>query len=152
MYNGGNGPSRPPTSQMPEMRYTNNASPRPPTGAAARPYTPGSQYDPVPQSSGAGQYYRPSTQGSAMTSHSAMPGHDFQEGRRPSLPTPAYERPSYSRQPSPSPFGYNESADDFHRGGYPGEETYPLTAYPAAHPGTPGTPYDGFEGDTGNST
>jgi len=138
---------------MSENRYASNSSPRPPTGAAARPYTPGgSNYEPVPQSAntGGGQYYRPSTQGSMATAHSTMS--PFDQERRPSVPTPAYERPNYSRQPSPAPYpAYNESPDDFHRSGYGTEETYPLTAYPT-HPGTPGTPYDGFEGETGTST
>jgi len=75
------------------------------------------------------------------------------------MPTPAFERPAYSRDNSPGPryTGYNDSQDDFARpltAGYsvagPNEETYPLTAY-AQHPHTPGTPYDDFEGDTGNS-
>jgi hypothetical protein len=81
-------------------------------------------------------------------------GYDLQDnGRRPSMPTPAYERPNYSRGNSPAPpapyGGYNESHEDF-RQGYGTEETYPLTAY-AQHPMTPGSPYEGFEGDTGNS-
>jgi hypothetical protein len=77
------------------------------------------------------------------------------------MPTPVYDRPSYSRGNSPAPYSaYNESQDDFHRQNYEAEETYPLTAYPQAphvmtpgHPMTPGTPggYEEFEGDTGNS-
>ena len=155
MYNGGGGgtggSSRPPTSQVPEMRYTSNSSPRPPVGAAARPYTAGSHYDaPAPPPVSAGQYHRPSTQGSTMTAQSNVPGFDYHEqGRRPSMPTPVHDRPNYSRNPSPAPYaGYHD--DEYHRAGYGAEETFPLTAYPT-HPGTPGTPYEGFEGDTGNS-
>jgi hypothetical protein len=156
MYNGGgggDGGSRPPTAQMPEMRYANSASPRPPTGAAARPYTAGSYQEQPAQ--GPSPYYRPPTQGSQVipppTSHSNV-AFDLQDnGRRPSMPTPVYDRPSYSRANSPAPYaGYNESHEDFHGHNYGNEETYPLTAYPS-HPMTPGTPYDGFEGDTGNA-
>ena len=154
MYNGGGGnASRPPTGQGPEMRYANSASPRPPTGAA-RPYTPGGYQDAYAPAA-AVPYTRPSTQGSQIppsTSHSNIQGYELQEpGRRPSMPTPVYDRPSYSRTNSPAPYGgYNESRDDFHAANYTSEETYPLTAY-AQHPMTPGTPYDGFEGDTGNA-
>src|SRR5271170_3274740 len=142
MYNGGGGSggSRPPTFQAPEMRYANSGSPRPPTGAA-RPYTPGGYED----------AYRPPTQGSQIppsSSHSNIQG--FDTGRRPSMPMPAYDRPSYSRGNSPAPYvAYNESQDDFHRQGYGAEETYPLTQYPQ-HPMTPGTPGEDFEGETGN--
>jgi hypothetical protein len=153
MYNGGGGGSRPPTAQQPEMRYANSGSPRPPTGAAARPYSPGiyQEQQPLPPAT-----YRPSTQGSQFppsSSHSNTQGYELQDaGRRPSMPVPTYDRPNYSRGNSPAPYGgsYNESQDDFSRQGYGSEETYPLTAYPQ-HPMTPGTPYDGFEGDTGNS-
>lgn len=158
MYNAGGGSSRPPTGQGggpgPEMRYANSASPRPPTGAA-RPYTPSNYQDAY--AAGAAPYTaRPSTQGSQIppsTSHSNIQGYELQDpGRRPSMPTPVYDRPSYSRGNSPAPYtgGYNESRDDFHGQNYPSEETYPLTAY-AQHPMTPGTPYEGFEGDTGNA-
>lgn len=162
MYNnGGGGGSRPPTSQAPEMRYANSASPRPPTGSA-RPYTAGSyQEAPQPPPQVAFSQQRPPTQGSTIppsSSHSHIHGYDLADtGRRPSMPTPVYDRPSYSRGNSPAPYsGYNESQDDFHRQNYEAEETYPLTAYPQApHPNfpmTPGTPgYDEFEGDTGNS-
>jgi hypothetical protein len=162
MYNGGGGGggSRPPTAGQgvgPEMRYANSASPRPPTGAAARPYTPGNYQDAyAPVAATTTQYARPSTQGSQMppsTSHSNLQGFELQDpGRRPSVPTPVYDRPSYSRGNSPAPYGggYNESRDDFHGQNYASEETYPLTAY-AQHPMTPGTPYDGFEGDTGDA-
>jgi hypothetical protein len=158
MYNGGggggvggrDGGSRPPTAPVPEMRYTSSSSPRPPTGAA-RPYTPGAYQEPNPPAMAS--YYRPPTQGSQIppsTSHSNMQAYDLQDtGRRPSIPAPVYDRPSYSRGNSPAPYaGYNESQDDFHRQNYATEETYPLTAY--AQPMTPGTPYDEFEGDTGN--
>lgn len=165
MYNngGGGGGSRPPTSQMPEMRYANSASPRPPTGTA-RPYTAGSYQEPPQPPPQAAYTQRPPTQGSTIppsSSHSHLPGYDLADpGRRPSVPTPVYDRPSYSRGNSPGPYAaYNESQDDFHRQNYEAEETYPLTAYPqiphpmsAGHPMTPGTPgYDEFEGDTGNS-
>lgn len=67
------------------------------------------------------------------------------------MPAPTYDRPGYSRGNSPAPYGgYNESHEDI-RQGYASEETYPLTAY-AQHPMTPGSPYDGFEGDTGNAS
>ena len=175
MYNGGggggSGGSRPPTAGQggvgggggggvgggPEMRYANSGSPRPPTGAA-RPYTPGNYQDayaPVTAPPSA-SYARPSTQGSQFppsTSHSNIQGFELQDpARRPSMPTPVYDRPSYSRGNSPAPYaaGYNESRDDFHGQNYGSEETYPLTAY-AQHPMTPGTPYEGFEGDTGNA-
>ena len=152
MYNnGGGGGSRPPTAQQAEIRYANTASPRPPTGTAARPYTPGNYQEPAPPAT-----YRPSTQGSQIppvSSHSNIQGYELQDaGRRPSIPMPAYDRPNYSRANSPSPFGggYNESQDDFHRQEYGSEETYPLNAY-QQYPMTPGTPYDAFEGETGNS-
>jgi hypothetical protein len=160
MYNGGGagagGSSRPPTAQQPEMRYANTASPRPPT----RPYTPNSAaYQQPPQQPQQDPYYRPATQGSAQlpppsTGYSNAPG--FDTGRRPSMPTPVYDRPSYSRGNSPARFDtYNDSQDDCHNGGGggggygPTEETYPLTAYQQGT-GTPGTPYDAFEGDTGH--
>ena len=156
MYNGGGGGggSRPPTAQTPEMRYANSASPRPPTGPT-RPYTPGNYQDVPSTAAPPATYYRPSTQGSQIppsSSNSNIQGYELQDtGRRPSMPTPAYDRPSYSRGNSPGPYGnYNESHDDLHRQGYPGEETYPLTAYPPP-PMTPGTPYDAFEGETGNA-
>lgn len=164
MYNNGAaGGSRPPTSQMPEMRYANSGSPRPPTGTA-RPYTAGAYQEPPQPPPQAAHTQRPPTQGSTIppsSSHSHVQGYDLSDpGRRPSMPTPAYDRPSYSRGNSPGPYTpYNESQDDFHRQNYEAEETYPLTAYPqiphpmsAGHPMTPGTPgYDEFEGDTGNS-
>ena len=156
MYNGGGGGgggSRPPTAQMPEMRYANSGSPRPPTGAA-RPYTPGNYQDVPGTAAPPATYYRPSTQGSQIppsSSHSNIQGYELQDtGQRPSMPAPAYDRPSYSRGNSPGPYGnYNESHDDFHRQGYGTEETHPLTYQQP--PMTPGTPYDAFEGETGNA-
>ena len=151
-HGGGGGGSRPPTAQQqPEMRYANSGSPRPPT----RPYTPNSAaYQQQPQQQD--PFYRPSTQGSAQlpppsTGYSTASGF-VDSGRRPSMPTPVYDRPSYSRGNSPASYNnYNDSQDDFHRGGYGGhaEETYPLTQYPMGS-GPPGTPYDAFEGDTGH--
>src|SRR5947207_15316074 len=104
MYNGGGGSgaggSRPSTAQMPEMRYANSASPRPPTGAA-RPYQD------APAAAPPATYYRPSTQGSQIppsSSHSNIQEYELQDtGRRPSMPAPAYDRPSYSRGHSPGP-------------------------------------------------
>ena len=145
MYNGGGGGggSRPPTAQAPEMRYANSGSPRPPTAGSARPYPQGLYQEQGSQQPAS--YYRPPTQGSQAppsTSHSNL-GYELSDPeRRPSMPTPVYDRPSYSRDHSPGGYaGYNDP--------YGVEETHPLTAY-AQRPMTPGTPYDAFEGDTGN--
>lgn len=152
MYNAsGGGGSRPPTSQMYDVRYTSSSSPRPQTAGSGRPYTAGSHQDPVPPS--APYLQRPSSKGSSQIPPPPIhPGVAFdlpEAGRRPSMPTPVYDRPSYSRGSSPAPYGYNDSQDDFRRQNYGSEETYPLTAY--TQPMPPGTPYDSFEGDTGNT-
>ena len=68
------------------------------------------------------------------------------------MPTPVYDRPGYARAHSPVRYDtYSDSQDDSHHVGYGGqaEETHPLTQY-ATGGGAPGTPYDAFEGDTGN--